>query len=243
MNFNIFNIKEYNFLQNPWVRFIIVFLLIGLIAFITIFLTIFYVDKVYLHSFCFSHYCYKKFSELFKPAIEFFSFLLNFVYQVGTTLGIVIAAWTYKQNKIHQSFSNHISNYEMFQKFLEHEIQKGLRLSPKTINTFKIYNFIYDQSRKGNFSVSKKYESKIEELHEIINKKNEPDTSNFDYKDHQNKMKKFFKELGIELDFLPRNDFLEMEGDLFNLIDNINIEFCFMPKEKFKLPSRIYSNF
>jgi hypothetical protein len=119
------------------------------------------------------------------------------------------------------------------------ELEVYGRLDAKSFNVFKWYNSSFPNSRNGNLMVSDDYLLLVKEIDAEIKKSNDlnggvSDSENdecavFTYQEHQSRIIKVVAKIGVKIPRLPRNDFYEVEGELFSLINKLNTEFFFCP--------------
>lgn len=129
------------------------------------------------------------------------------------------------------ALANHIAHYTIFQEYLINEIAKRDRISSTSIDILRWYNHIFSASRTGRMTVSSEYIEYINALNKLITQSNEQakkaKDGEFRYKPHQEKIKTLLSQTGIAVEFQPRNDFYEIEGQIFSLISGINRSFCY----------------
>ncbi|TMO04314.1 hypothetical protein CWB60_16790 [Pseudoalteromonas sp. S327] len=213
------------------------FLLFSLIPIITSFVIaiLFYIATMSKKSIssldiCFSNSCVQNFVSIFSASLKTIEIGASISIGVTTVYGIFIALENYLSHQKTAKFSNHLANYQLFKGFVITEVGNTHRLSPKAINTFKLYNLIFPSSREGELEPSNKYRNFLCELNSIISDSNAKITDlksgEFKYKPHQKNIKELLLKAGIEIEFLPRRDFYDIESDVLKIIDRINSEFC-----------------
>ncbi|MEZ0534262.1 retron Ec48 family effector membrane protein, partial [Enterobacter sp. KB-221C9] len=93
------------------------------------------------------------------------------------------------------------------------------------------YNIIFNKSRSGSTSISQDYCNLIVKINGAISDSNtacsQAKSGSFSYVRHQNNITTLLRDFGIIHPRLPRNDYYEVEDQVFELIDNINREFCY----------------
>ncbi|WP_123894705.1 retron Ec48 family effector membrane protein [Serratia sp. FDAARGOS_506] len=230
-DFILITLKKIDFKSNKWiVSFLLKTTISILVVFLIIFITTGLAGGVFLREMCFSNKCLEFF---FKE----FSFAFSFITSLGTIMaggialsGFLVALKSYLGAKKTSELSNHISHLSLFNSFISVEVEKRDRLSKSSFDHFKWYNLIYPNSRDGFFSVSVEYVDFINKTNSIINESNDLSTGiaagGYYYKPHQEKIKKIFLLIGVELHSQPRLDFLEMEEQLYDLVNVVNMSFC-----------------
>lgn len=167
----------------------------------------------------------------------------DFVVALATAGGIVVALMTYVSNVSNSALANHINHYAIFQTYVINEVSKRDRVSPSSVDIFLWYNTIFMESRLGLMTVSKKYNKFTSDLNDRIALSNEKAKHAIDgsyrYTDHQVRIKDKLIEIGISISSQPRNDFYEIEDQVFSLIGAVNQSFCFS-SEIPRLHTRIY---
>ena len=189
-----------------------------------------YVDEIYNYNLCLTNECIKYTYTLFEYSLKGFSITITLLTSIATIGGIIVALLNYVSTTNSSALNNHIAHFKIFNDYLFFEIEKRDRLNISAIDIFKVYNLIFDKSRTGIMDVSEEYRNDISSLNIEIERSNEfsqtASSESFRYKIHQERMINIFKKFGIELDFHPRNDFYEIEGQLLDLVSTINQAFC-----------------
>ncbi len=213
---------------------LILFSVIGFGFSILAFISTGYKDGLFLAPFCFNNTCVKNFTDGFSQAFTLAKATLDFLVAIATTGGIVVALMSYLNSASTTALTNHIAHFSIFQNYVINEISKRSRISPTSIDTLVWYNIIFSTSRSGKTDVSSNYIAFVNELNLLIKKSNiqaeRAIEGSFRYKQHQERIREQLKKSGMEIFFCPRNDFFEMEGQLFSLIDRINQSFCYSSK-------------
>lgn len=151
---------------------------------------------------------------------------------LATAGGIVVALMSYVSNVSNSALA--INHYAIFQNYVVHEIEKRNRIELDSIDTFLWYNSIFSESRSGAMDVSDDYKKFIKNLNEKITTSNSQAKSakegTFRYTAHQSQIKDQMKIIGIAISSQPRNDFYEVEDQVFSLVTAVNQSFCFSAK-------------
>uniref|UniRef100_E6QE24 Uncharacterized protein n=1 Tax=mine drainage metagenome TaxID=410659 RepID=E6QE24_9ZZZZ len=104
-------------------------------------------------------------------------------------------------------------------------------ISPSSVDVLSLYNCIFDKSRTGKTDISKNYIEFVEKINKEISTSNDkssnPKVGSFRYTEHQRRIILILKDTGITMNYLPRNDFFEAEGQVFSLIERVNQSFCY----------------
>ncbi|EDM67836.1 hypothetical protein PE36_17765 [Moritella sp. PE36] len=209
-------------------------------AILTILIAIFSLGKAGLFSqnICFTYQCIDSFFSELTNVISFVDFALKVLVSSVTIFGIYHALNNYLSS-IDASRSNiHLTHLNTFKDYLISEVSSHDRLNIKSFNFFKWYNIAFPLSRNGKLDIGVDYENWINELNAEIKISNDlvqgVTASGYDYKKHQGRMIKVMKKVGINCPRLHRNDFYELEGEVMQLINKVNMEFCFLDKKIFK---------
>jgi hypothetical protein len=156
---------------------------------------------------------------------------LKLLVSVATVGGIIVALLNYLNNSNTSALSNHIAHFSIFNSYINDEIEKLSMISPSSVDVLSFYNCIFDKSRTGKTDISNKYIKFVAKLNEEISTSNDksrnPKVGQFRYKEHQNRIISILKETGITMNYLPRNDFFEAEGQVLSLIERVNQSFCY----------------
>ncbi|AAW85540.1 hypothetical protein VF_1045 [Aliivibrio fischeri ES114] len=187
-------------------------------------------NETYNLNVCLTSSCMKYTYGLFEYSLKIINITITCLTSIATIGGIFVALLSYVSTSNSSALNNHISHFKIFNDYLVFEISKSDRLNVSAIDIFKLYNLIFSSSRSGNMDVSKQYKQVVESLNQEINNSNqyvqEAEPESFRYKNHQVRMISRFESFGIQLNFHPRNDFYEIEGQLLELISTINQAFC-----------------
>lgn len=206
-------------------------ILLGILLFVTSFISTGIHEGFFSRGFCFHNTCILNFTKGYSQSILILQatfILLGLVASIG---GIVVALLGYTNSVSVSALGNHISHFKIFQEYLSYEINKRDRLSASSFDIFKWYNIIFNKSRSGSTSISQDYCDLIIKLNNVISESNTACTraksGSFSYVKHQNDITTLLRDFGIIHPRLPRNDYYEVEDQVFELIDNINREFCY----------------
>lgn len=149
---------------------------------------------------------------------------------IATIGGIFVALLSYINSSGSAALANHIEHLKVFCEYIDAEVGKKDRLSAQLIDSLLLYGFIFNQSRSGRTSVSGDFKGLISGLNLIIQDSNSickvGATGGFDYKKHQQRVRDQLAPAGIQIYMAPRNDYFEMEKQLFSLIQRIGQSFC-----------------
>lgn len=188
----------------------------------------------FFRPFCLTNGCVKKFLELFDQSFLILSATLSLLVGITTVGGIIVALMSYLNSANATALSNHISHYSIFQNYIALEISKRNRIAPASVDVFVWYNLIFSNSRIGRTTISDEYCSVISILNNEILFSNQQAINaiqgSFRYMPHQKRIIDSLKDLGIELSHQPRNDFYEVEDQIFSLISSLNKSFCYSDK-------------
>ncbi|EMX8466543.1 retron Ec48 family effector membrane protein [Serratia marcescens] len=139
-----------------------------------------------------------------------------------------IALKTYVSGVKNSNITNHISHINMFRDFVKLEIDKRKRISPASIDIYYWYSSIFPSSKKGDLGFCLEYLNNIGEVGEVIKESNNEITSlsgDYIYKVHQMKIISSLSKIGVVLNRGPKNIFIEIEGEILELIDSVNSTF------------------
>ncbi|MGY2224703.1 retron Ec48 family effector membrane protein [Pseudomonas gingeri] len=220
--------------QHPYFKYLIVLLVsiatIGLGIFLTVFVTIFFADQIYLLPFCFSNKCFVSLYEKYSSAFTVAKSTLDLIVLVATVGAIFVALLSYLSALKSSHFTNHISHLSLFQSFFVEEVRKRDLLSMSSFDPHKIYGLIYSNSRDGDMSLSEAYFEFIERVNKVVSDSNfnsyKATKGPFIYKDHQAEMIRALESIGFNLQFMPKKDFYEIETQVLSLLDSVSKSFC-----------------
>lgn len=208
---------------------ILLFVLTGgvLFFFISLGVTI-HGENLSSKDFCISNSCLGYFFEKTESVMKILQATAWLLTLVATVGGIVIAVMTYKSGVKNSNLTNHISHLNMFRDYVNAEIVKRKFISSDKVNIYRWYSTIFPRSKKGDVSVSEKYLERIEDIKEVIIKANQKISlpgGKYSYKEHQIEFVSKVGLLGVRVSTGPKNDFILIEEQVFELIDCINITF------------------
>jgi len=186
--------------------------------------------KAYLGDICFSSDCVGGFVKMIGPAISIAKATLDFGVAIATMGGILVALLSYFNSASNAALTNHIEHLRVFTSYIEAELRKRDRLSSSHFDILFLYGKIFSLSRTGKTTVSNDYLKFIDGLNDIIAESNERccvgTPGGFSYNDHQRRVRDHMIGVGITVYMAPRNDYFEMEKQLFSLLDRVNQSFC-----------------
>jgi hypothetical protein len=188
-------------------------------------------EAVFSKEFCITNTCVEHALTLYSQSLLLLKETFNLLVTLATVGGIIVALLSYLNSVGATALSNHISHFSIFQSYLSNEISKRDRLSASSIDTFLWYNAIFFKSRSGLTTISPEYVSLINSINNEITKSNlqaeKIVDGSFRYRPHQERIIQSLKNIGIALTHQPRNEFYEIEDQLFSLIITVNKSFCY----------------
>jgi len=182
------------------------------------------------HSLCLENDCLKYFLAQIDQSVQIASGTLQLLVGLSTIGGIFVALVTYLNNVDSSALSNHLSHIEVFTGHVYREVSKHPRISATSIDPLLLYNLMFAGSLRGSISISRSYLDALSRVNHEIDESNRicrsgtPGT--FRYIDHQSRMRSALHELGITVERLPRNDFFEVERDIFDFLTKIHKSFA-----------------
>jgi len=225
-----------NFLKN----FLISYLVISILIILAYSLYKLNTNGLMDMSVCFKAKCISTFFHLLEGLVEIFNFLLKTIVAIVTILGVYFALITYVNNIKTSRTNIHLIHLTTFKEYILSELEDNNQLSAKSFDIFKWYNLIFPNSRAGSIDVGENYQGVIDDFNrDIILSNDTYSSADFPYIKHQKRMITQFRTLGITINLMPRNDFYEIEKQLFKLIEKTHEEYCFM-NGKGKLVKRAY---
>ncbi|HGV3452687.1 TPA: retron Ec48 family effector membrane protein [Raoultella planticola] len=156
---------------------------------------------------------------------QFLGWLITLVTAVG---GAIIALNTYVSGVGNSNITNHIAHFTMFRDYVNSEIKKRSKISPDTIDVHLWYSIIFPASKTGSLVYSPIYQGYLKDIKGIIDDANfhiSDLTGKYKYQTHQRRMKDTLARLGIHVNNGPKNIFIEIEFEIFGLIDSVNTTF------------------
>lgn len=189
-------------------------------------------SEVFRKDLCFSNDCFANAFELYSATIAIGEAVLSLVTAIAMTGGILIALYSYLNNVKTNALSNHLSHVSVFQGFVSQEITRRPFVELKSVDVFKWYNRIFENSRRGSMDLSKDYLGLVRRLNCLIDESNiaskaRKQEKGYRYTEHQDNMIEVLSEFGINISRAPRNEFYEVEGQVLSLVSCVNREFCY----------------
>lgn len=187
-------------------------------------------EQLFTQKLCFTKVCVDYYFTKVDTAFLIAKSTLEICVSVATVGGIFVALLSYFNTSGNAALTNHIEHLKVFSEYLESEVKKRDRLSSNLIDTLLLYGVIFNQSRSGKTSVSVEYLEFIVDLNKIISESNRRCASNtargFSYVAHQKAVRDHLAKAGITVYLAPRNDYFEMESQLFSLLHRVSQSFC-----------------
>lgn len=177
---------------------------------------------------CITSACINNFDNYFSGSIKILKFGISAIWIFVLISGVYIALQNYLTSVKSSALSGHISHITMFKDYIDDEIKKLDSLQSQKINIFIWYRLAFPLSSAGNVEISENYKYAMENIIQAVTETNNSINSpkgEFGYKIHQERIINAMKCLGIDLSFMRKNEFNEVENDLFKLIDSVNQTF------------------
>ncbi|THT96058.1 hypothetical protein E9531_16885 [Lampropedia puyangensis] len=185
---------------------------------------------LYLDPICFNADCVERLVGKLQPSLNIARATLDVGVAFATMGGILIALLSYINSSSNAALTNHIEHLKIFLDYAESEVEKHDRLLSANFDVIFLYGKIFDQSRLGKTTVSDDYRIFLVDLNKILEESNERCTvgtpGGFSYKDHQRRVRDHLVSAGITIYLAPRNDYFEMEKQMFSFLSRINQSFC-----------------
>lgn len=212
------------------VAVIAVIFLCGLLLFSVVLVQTSYREQLFSKELCFAQVCVDYYLKEVGTAFSIAKSTLDVCVSVATVGGIFVALLSYFNTSGNAALTNHIEHLKVFGDYLESEIKKRDRLSSNLIDNLLLYGMIFNQSRSGKTTISGEYRDFIFDLNKIIIESNSrcatTTPSGFSYVAHQKKVRDHLAKAGVTVYLAPRNDYFEMESQLFSLLHRISQSFC-----------------
>lgn len=209
---------------------IAVFLIVSFVLFFWSLISSSIDTKLFDKDLCIKSECLNFYYESLPGTFKLLELIGRVFFLICSTSGILIALMNYISSSESSRLSNHLSHISIFTNYIDAEISRFDRLEPKSFDTLRMYNHIFRDSRSGKTTVSEDYKKTINDLNLQIEKSNskakKAKEGSFRYKEHQNEVINIIKNLGVTINFMPRNDFYEVETQLLSLIGTVNLSFC-----------------
>jgi hypothetical protein len=187
-------------------------------------------DGLFDMTFCFSNECATDYFKKIDQSLLIIKATFDISVAIATVGGIFVALLSYFNAAGNAALTNHIEHLKVFCDYIETEIKKRERLRSSQIDALLLYGTIFSQSRSGKTTVSEDYKSFVVKLNELVQESNDRcvigTPGGFSYKDHQRRIRDHLIAAGIGVYMAPRNDYFEMESQLFSLLHRIGQSFC-----------------
>lgn len=193
---------------------------------------------------CLRSNCVAYAKETFAGSIALLNFTGQITMLIATVGGILIALFSFFHTSRVSAFGNHVSHISIFSAYLVYEVSKRDRISPESVDIYGLYALMFSKSRGGSMELSREYIDRFRELASVIDESNmvyrSKGAGTFNLRVHQAKLKKALASLKIKCEITHhRVDFMEIEAQIFDLIDSISVVFC-ADRRVARLPPRAY---
>lgn len=181
-----------------------------------------------LDNLCLKSDCIVNFEQNFPGTLQLLRFGMSLIWIFVLVSGVSIALNNYLVSVRSSALSSHISHMAMFKNYVDDELMKFDTLGAKRINVFVWYSLAFPHSRDGDIKVSSSYLNTIKDIDNKIHETNNLISlpkGEYGYRKHQERMISVISQIGVDLKFMPRNDFYNVELELFMLIDSVNQTF------------------
>lgn len=169
--------------------------------------------------------------------------LLNYISTSKTNLSILESNESNSKLNLEtakiNAFNHQQTHKKLFFEFLNDYIAANKSIHPSTINQYTLYNKIFT-FHENTITLSNNYYELILQINNYINKTNQNFTIQkkefFSHKEYQKQTIEIFDKYGIFLSTCFRREFLDIEGEVIKLINELN----YIYGDQSTLPERIY---
>lgn len=194
--------------------------------------------------FCMTSECVKYAASLFSSTIELIKFVIGALFFVFAFGGFLISIGRFNQGVRANALNVHISYLQVFQEYVNSEVLKKSKVSASSVNVLDWYNTIFRKARLGDLSVSNEYVKKIKCISDSISNSNneysDAESAKFNFREHQTRIIRAFKGVGITVTRLPRTEFYQVEDQVVALLNDVNSKFISEEVVSSELPKRAY---
>lgn len=187
-----------------------------------------YATKLYKLDLCIQSQCIDYFAKQITGVVALAQFFGWFITLVAALGGAIIALRTYVTGVGNSNITNHIAHFSMFRDFVNSEVNKRKKISPDTIDIHLWYSIIFPESKIGYLECSGNYRNQLGNIKGVVDEANghiSTLSGKYKYQTHQRKMIEAFSNLGISMNNGPKNIFVDIEFEVFGLIDSVNSTF------------------
>lgn len=184
--------------------------------------------KMYGLDFCLQSECIKYMASQMEGTISLaqgLGWLITLLTGIG---GAYLALKTYISGVNNSNITNHISHINMFRDFVNLEVTKRKRISPSSVDIYTWYSLIFPNSKGGDLAFCYSYIEIVNKVKAIIDEANvniSTASGDYVYKLHQQRMIESLKILGVVVSRGPKNSYIEIEGEVLEVIDSVNSTF------------------
>ena len=179
--------------------------------------------------------------KLIDITLSFFAFIITF-------LGVWAALVTYTTTASANITNANNAHFQNFKIFVEKEIENNCLNCLKKVNIFVLYNELFGRTGRsqGLVGVSDEYKQWVIKLVAIVDSANNNyinrhvNDLNYTYQKHQTIIIEHFEKIQIHLDRSTKTGFYQLESEVFNFINTLNLDFCFLTDEQFAMAKREY---
>lgn len=182
-------------------------------------------------SLCLGSECITEAETLFTGPLAMLNLTGQVTILIATVGGILIALFSFFHTSRVSAFGNHVSHISIFSTYLNYEVSKRDRISPASVDIYGLYSLMFSRSRGGSMELSDEYIGRFNNLVRVIEESNmayaRKAGDGFNLRVHQAKLKKALRDLKIQCEITHhRVDFIEIESQIFDLIDSLSVVFC-----------------
>lgn len=211
------------------------FAVVGLALSTIIFLITGFYGSTFTLDLCLENRCFVHLLEIYSIPVAIIKLTGGAIIGIFAFGSFAVASKNYVNSKNSYNSNIHVSNIDIFLTYAHSEITKRNGLKPSSFDLLKLYNTIYPTSQYGTLTISDEYKHKINRIQSTIDSSNHKfntvSQEKFLYKDHQTEIQKSLADIGISINRMPRLDFYDIEGQIFDFINVINFSFCNLNRE------------
>lgn len=193
------------------------------------------------YSFCLSVECIREVPKAFDVQIGLIKIGVGTASFVAVMFGSYLALRSYLGAQEVGAFGNKIAHVGLFERFIAVELGRRKRLNPGCVDVYAIYQLMFPKNRPDSRFASSDFVDAVRIIYNVVSESSKAHDVEqaFTFERHRRRMIAALVGLGIEMDGLPRIDFLEVEDEVLDFLRMLCVVFGPTDNEV-TLPRRSY---
>lgn len=180
------------------------------------------------YSFCVQVECFRRFPSAFDVQIALVKLGIAAASFIALIFGSYLALRSYLTSQQVGAFGNQIAHVGLFERFVALELSRRKRLNPGCVDVYAIYQLMFPKNHPDSRFASVAFVQAVQEIYGVVlESSTEHDASkDFTFERHRRRMITAIGRMHIEMDGLPRIEFLEVEDELLDFLRMLCVVFA-----------------